>query len=537
MCFSPRKLHKQQEFVMEMKLSTIDFSIVATYTLILIGIAWWVSREKADHQKDTKDYFLAGKALPWWAIGASLIASNISAEQIIGMSGSGYAIGLAIASYEWMAAITLILVGKYLLPIFLKNEIYTMPQYLQQRFDNRIKTTLALFWLVVYVFVNLTAVLWLGGLAIETVAGIDWLYGMIFLALFSLAYSLYGGLKAVAYTDIIQVILLVFGGLLLSYLALNQVSNGAGFLAGFDKLTSELPGHFDMILSSDNPHYASLPGISVLVGGMWIMNISYWGFNQYIIQRALAAKDINEAQKGIAFAAFLKLLMPLIVVLPGIAAVVLYPDLQRPDEAYPTMMNLMPVGIKGLVFAALIAAIVSSLASMTNSISTIFTMDIYKGITSTRSQEHYVKVGRISTVVALIIALFMAEPLLGKFDQAFQYIQEFTGLFTPGITVIFLLGMFWRGATATGALAAAVGSALLSLAFRLWWPELPFMDRIGLVFILCMVLMTVVSLISKTSNSNACADISDINFSTDRSFNISAVVIVVILTAFYATWW
>ena len=306
-----------------MKLQPLDIAIFFTYVVGLLVLALWISREEKGASKNTEDYFLASKALPWWAIGASLIASNISAEQIIGMSGSGYAIGLAIASYEWMAAITLIIVGKYMLPIFLKNEIFTMPQYLEQRFDSKVKTVLALFWLAVYVFVNLTAVLWLGGLAIETVAGVDWMYGMIFLALFSVAYSLYGGLKAVAYTDILQVVLLVFGGLFLSYLALDAVADGDGIIAGFGVLTEQLPNHFDMILSPDSPHYMSLPGLSVLIGGLWIMNISYWGFNQYIIQRALAAKNLKEAQKGIAFAAYLKLLMPVIVVLPGIAAVVL----------------------------------------------------------------------------------------------------------------------------------------------------------------------------------------------------------------------
>ena len=518
-------------------LHTLDISIFIFYVTGLLFLALWISRNEKNHERNTEDYFLASKALPWWAIGASLIASNISAEQIIGMSGSGYAIGLGIASYEWMAAITLILVGKYLLPIFLKNEIYTMPQYLEQRFDNRVKTTLALFWLAVYVFVNLTAVLWLGGLAIETVAGIDWMFGMIFLAVFSIAYSLYGGLKAVAYTDILQVVLLVFGGLLLSYLALEEISDGAGLLTGFGMLTDKLPGHFDMILSPDNANYINLPGISVLIGGLWVMNISYWGFNQYIIQRALAAKNIQEAQKGIAFAAYLKLLMPLIVVLPGIAAVILYPDLKAADQAYPSMMSLMPTGIKGLVFAALVAAIVSSLASMTNSISTIFTMDIYSQLKPGKSENHYVFIGRMATLASLCIALFTAEPLLGKFDQAFQYIQEFTGVFTPGIVVIFLTGMFWKKTTAKGALAAAIGSAIFSFGLKATWPELPFMNRIGLVFILCLLLSIAVSLLTKASCTDNSVDLDDISFSTHSVFNISALGVVIILIALYTTWW
>ncbi|OKY25198.1 sodium/sugar symporter [Thalassotalea sp. PP2-459] len=520
-----------------MKLEMLDVSVFIAYVIGLLIIALWISKEEKQEGKNTEDYFLAGKALPWWAIGASLIASNISAEQIIGMSGSGYAIGLAIASYEWMAAITLIIVGKYLLPIFLKNKIFTMPQYLEQRFDTNVKTTLALFWLAVYIFVNLTAVLWLGGLAIETVAGVDWMFGMIFLAVFSIAYSLYGGLKAVAYTDILQVVLLVFGGLLLSYLALNAVSDGQGVIAGFSILTEQMPSHFDMILSADNEHYMSLPGISVLVGGLWVMNFSYWGFNQYIIQRALAAKNINEAQKGIAFAAFLKLLMPIIVVLPGIAAVVLYPQLTSPDLAYPSMMALMPVGLKGLVFAALVAAIVSSLASMTNSISTIFTMDIYAKIVPEKSQRHYVQIGRMSALIALAIALVVAQPLLGEFDQAFQYIQEFTGFFTPGIVVIFMLGMFWRNANSKGALAAAIGSAVFSLIFKILWPGLPFMDRVGLVFVLCLFSCVVVSLLTTEKQKNTCVNIQEVSFDTKTTFNISAVMIIVILIILYATWW
>ncbi|WP_448565303.1 sodium/sugar symporter [Thalassotalea ganghwensis] len=519
------------------KLGNLDTGVFIVYVIGLLILALWISKSEKSEGANTEDYFLASKALPWWAIGASLIASNISAEQIIGMSGSGYALGLAIASYEWMAAITLILVGKYMLPIFLKNQIFTMPQYLEQRFDNRVKTTLALFWLAVYIFVNLTAVLWLGGLAIETVAGVDWMFGMIFLAVFSIAYSLYGGLKAVAYTDILQVVLLVFGGLFLSYLALDAVSGGRGILAGFGVLTDQMPGHFDMILSEDNEHYMSLPGISVLIGGMWIMNFSYWGFNQYIIQRALAAKDIKEAQKGIAFAAYLKLLMPVIVVLPGIAAVILYPNLSAPDQAYPSMMALMPAGIKGLVFAALVAAIVSSLASMTNSISTIFTMDIYSKFKPNETQRHYVHIGRIAALVSLSIALFVAEPLLGKFDQAFQYIQEFTGFFTPGIVVIFILGMFWKRATSAGALAAALGSAGFSIVLKFYWPELPFMDRVGLVFLLCLAVCYVVSMLGKPSTNDSSVSLSEISFETEKPFNIAALGVVVILIALYATWW
>ncbi|MDC3359448.1 sodium/sugar symporter, partial [Pseudomonadales bacterium] len=481
---------------------------------------------------------LAGKSLPWWAIGASLIAANISAEQIIGMSGSGYAIGLAIASYEWMAAITLILVGKYLLPIFLERGIYTMPQFLEQRYDHRVRLVMAFFWLGVYIFVNLTSVLWLGALALNTVAGLDIVQGMVLLGLFAVGYSLYGGLKAVAFTDIIQVVLLVLGGLMIAWIMLDKVSDGSGVLAGFQILTERAPEKFDMILSRDNPNYASLPGLSVLLGGMWIMNISYWGFNQYIIQRALAAKNIQEAQKGIAFAAFLKLLMPVIVVLPGIAIFVLNPTLPTPDHAYPEAMAMLPSGIKGLVFAALLAAIVSSLASMTNSISTIFTMDIYASFSSKKDENgNRVMVGRVVAVAAMLLAMICAKPLLGNFDQAFQYIQEFTGFFTPGIVVIFLLGMFWKKTTSSGALAAAIGSAVLSFAFKMLWPELPFIDRVGLVFLLCVAIAVSFSVLAGNRNQDGAVSLRDIQFATTNGFNFSAVLVALILAALYATWW
>ena len=518
-------------------LSTIDLTIVAVYAVGLFALAQWVSREPTGQEKSAQDYFLAGKALPWWAIGASLIAANISAEQIIGMSGSGYAIGLAIASYEWMAAFTLLLVGKFLLPIFLKTGIYTMPQFLAQRYDDRVKTVMALFWLGVYTLVNLTSILWLGALAINTVAGIDLTMGLVALGVFAVAYSLYGGLRAVALTDIIQVILLVMGGLMISWILLDQVGNGTGVLGGFNALTEQAPDKFHMILKEGHPHYMSLPGLSVLIGGMWVMNISYWGFNQYIIQRALAAKSVDEAQKGIAFAAFLKLLMPVIVVLPGIAMFVLAPDLSAPDKAYPSAMNLLPVGIKGLVFAALLAAIVSSLASMCNSISTIFTVDVAPSLgMESDGGVRSVTLGRIVAIVAMGIAMVAAKPLLGNFEQAFQYIQEFTGFFTPGIVAIFMLGLFWARTTATAALIAAIASAALSLYFKLAWPELPFMDRVGLVFLLCVAIGVMWSLARPQSQAGF-VDPAGVSFSTTQGFNVSAVLVTLILVFFYTVWW
>lgn len=519
-----------------MSLTPLDAGIVLAYLAGIFVLAQLVSREKAGHAKSAQDYFLAGRALPWWAIGASLIAANISAEQIIGMSGSGYAIGLAIASYEWMAAATLLIVAKYFLPIFLRNGITTMPQFLEERYGTRIRTLMAVFWLGLYVFVNLTAVLWLGSLAIAQVAGVDQMLALVALAAFALTYQIYGGLKAVALTDIVQVTLLVLGGLLITGITLAQIGDGS-IAAGFGRLWAERPEKFEMILSPDNPFYKDLPGLSVLIGGMWIMNISYWGFNQYIIQRALAAKDLPEAQKGLVFAAFLKLLMPVIVVLPGIAAVLLAPDLARPDAAYPTMMALLPAGVLGLVFAALIAAIVSSLASMANSVSTIFTLDFYAKRGREHDQKHIVRVGRITAAVAMLLAVLTARPLLGSFDQAFQYIQEYTGFFTPGIVAIFVLGLFWKRANEAGALAAAAGSFVLSIALKLGWPSLPFMDRVGLVFLLAVALAVVVSLATKGGGERDRIRSDDVSYRTTPSFNVAGAAVVAILVALYAVFW
>lgn len=520
-----------------MQLSVLDTSIVLVYLAAVFVLAQWVSREKAGHAKDAKDYFLASKSLPWWAVGASLIAANISAEQIIGMSGSGYAIGLAIASYEWMAALTLLIVGKWFLPIFLRNGIYTMPQFLEQRYGTRIRTLMAVFWLGLYVFVNVTSILWLGAIAVSQVTGMDQMLAVVLIGVFALLYQLYGGLKAVALTDIVQVSLLVLGGLLVTGLTLSQLGEGAGIMAGFQRLWEAHPGHFEMILSKDNPFYKDLPGISVLVGGLWIMNISYWGFNQYIIQRALAAKDIGEAQKGVLFAAFLKLLMPVIVVVPGIAAVMLAPGLDAPDQAYPTMMRLLPTGILGLVFAALVAAIVASLASKINSVATIFTLDFYAQRKGPHAEATLVRVGRIAAAVTVLLGILAAKPLLGSFDQAFQYIQEYTGFFTPGIVVIFLLGLFWKRANEAGALAAAVGSFVLSVVLKLAWPSLPFIDRVGLVFLLALLLAVGVSLATPAAPGKDVVRTDDVQYATRTSFNVGAIAVVAILVALYTLFW
>ena len=473
-------------------------------------MGYFVSREKKGHVKDSNDYFLASKALPWWAVGASLIASNISAEQFIGMSGSGFALGLAISTYEWMAAATLIIVAIFFLPIYLKEGISTMPQFLLKRYDSRVRTVMAVFWLLVYVFVNLTSVLYLGALSLETILGVPMIYGIAGLAVFAMLYSIYGGLKAVAWTDVVQVFFLVLGGLATTYLALSIVGSGDVF-AGIATLFREAPSHFNMIINEGEmmipdgaggvrDAYMDLPGISVLIGGMWVINLSYWGFNQYITQRALAAKSLNEAQKGMVFAGFLKLLMPLIVVIPGIAALVIVNQgvdpsfaesmtdpvsgIIKSDRAYPTLLQLLPSGLKGLAFAALTAAIVSSLASMANSTSTIFTLDIYKNFfDQNASEKKQVRVGRITAVVAFIVAAIVA-PALRELDQAFQYIQEYTGFVSPGVFAIFMFGFFWKKTTSNAALTAAALTIPLSAAFKFLTPTLPFIDRMGLVFLI-----------------------------------------------------
>ncbi len=433
---------------MNTSFETLDYAVFGIYAIVILGIGLWVSRDKKGETKSAEDYFLASKSLPWWAIGASLIAANISAEQFIGMSGSGFAVGLAIATYEWMAALTLIIVGKFFLPIFIKKGLYTIPEFVEKRFSSQLKTILAVFWIGLYVFVNLASVMYLGGLALQTILGIDMLTGVIGLAAFAAAYSLYGGLSAVAWTDIIQVVVLILGGLVTTYLALDTVSGGQGFIEGLTTIYHAVPEKFDMILDRSNPEFMNLPGIGVLIGGMWVANLYYWGFNQYIIQRTLAAKSLEESQKGILFAAGLKMIIPIIVVIPGIAAYVIVndptllaslgeagvnniPSSGAADKAYPWLMQFLPTGLKGIAIAALAAAIVSSLASMLNSTATIFTMDIYKQlINKNANDKKTVNVGRISALVALIIATIMA-PLLGGIDQAFQFIQEYTGVVSP----------------------------------------------------------------------------------------------------------
>ncbi|MDX1828959.1 MAG: sodium/sugar symporter [Lutibacter sp.] len=541
-----------------------DYFIFIAYAVLILGVGLWVSRDKKGHQKNAEDYFLASKSLPWWAIGTSLIAANISAEQFIGMSGSGFALGLAIASYEWMAAMTLIIVGKYFLPIFIEKGLYTIPEFVEKRFSTNLKTILAVFWIGLYVFVNLTSVLYLGSLALETIVGIPMIYGVIGLALFAAAYSLYGGLSAVAWTDVIQVVFLVLGGLVTSYLALNEVSQGAGVIEGFKVIYHEAPGHFAMILDKSNPYYKMLPGVGVLIGGMWVANLYYWGFNQYIIQRTLAAKSLKEAQKGILLAAFLKLIIPLIVVVPGIAAYVMVndpnilaglgvegmhnlPSLEHADKAYPWLLQFLPVGLKGVAFAALAAAIVSSLASMLNSTSTIFTMDIYKQyINKNAGDKATVNVGRISAAIALIIAGLIA-PMLSGLDQAFQYIQEYTGMVSPGILAVFMLGLFWKKTTNKAAIIGALTSIPIAMYFKIapngWstnpiFVNVPFMDQMGYTVVFTMIVIIIVSLLqNKGKDDEKGIPITKNFFKTTPTFNIGAFAVMLILVALYSIFW
>ena len=480
------------------------------------------------------------------------------------MSGSGFASGLAIASYEWMAAITLIIVGKYFLPIFIEKGIYTIPEFVEKRYSTNLKTILAVFWIALYVFVNLTTVLYLGSLALETIMGIPMVYGVIGLALFAAAYSLYGGLSAVAWTDVIQVVFLILGGLATTYIALNTVSNGEGVVQGLKTVYDAVPERFAMILDTSNPEYKNLPGLGVLVGGMWVANLYYWGFNQYIIQRTLAAKSLAEAQKGIILAAFLKLVIPLVVVIPGIAAYVMIhdpeimgrlgeaglknlPSVEQADKAYPWLLQFLPVGLKGVAFAALAAAIVSSLASMLNSTSTIFTMDIYRQyINKNASDKTTVNVGRISAAVALIIASIMA-PLLGGIDQAFQFIQEYTGVVSPGILAIFLLGLFWKKTTNKGAIIGALVSIPIAMYFKVapkgwststFFMDVPFMDQMGYTCILTMLVIVLVSLNeNKGVDDSKAIPISRNMFKTKPKFNIGAFAIMIILVVLYSLFW
>lgn len=500
-----------------MEFATMDLVVFAGYIIAMMGFGIWIANR--DKAKTSQDYFLASKALPWWAVGGSLIASNISTEQIMGMNGSGFEIGMAIASYELMAAITLIIVAKFFLPVFIKEGISTMPQFLERRYNKSVRSIMSVFWVALFVFINITSVLYLGGLAIQSLLGIKLIYGILGLVIYSASFSIFGGLKAVVWTDVIQVVVLVLGGTLASYFVVAAVGDGS-FFAGVSTLFEKTPERFNMIFSPTDTYveqltgevksaYSLLPGFAVLFGGMWIANIYYWGNNQYIIQRALAAKSLGEAQRGVAFAAFLKLFMPMIVVLPGIAAFILNADIEKADEAFPWVLNnYVSTGFKGLTFAALVAAIGSSISSMVNSASTIFTLDIYhQHFNKEASEATLVRVGKIAAAVALIIGA-MLGPLLGNLGQVVQFIQEYTGFISPGVVVVFIFGMFWKRATPNAGLAVVIASIPLSIAFKALYPDLPFVDRIAVTFLICVFLMIGISLYENKTSKEVVTDTS-----------------------------
>jgi SSS family solute:Na+ symporter len=554
-------------------LQNSDYIVFLIYFVIVASYGYWVYRKKKKASTSAShDYFLAEGSLTWWAIGASLIASNISAEQFIGMSGSGFKMGLAISTYEWMAAATLMIVAIFFIPVYLKNKIYTMPQFLSQRYNGTVAMIMAVFWLLLYVIVNLTSILYLGALAINSISGIDITLCMYVMGVFAIIITL-GGMKVIGYTDVIQVFFLILGGLVTTYLALNLVSKEygtTGTINGFNLMMTHADDHFHMIFKKDNPNYLDLPGLTVLIGGMWIVNLNYWGCNQYITQRALGA-DLPTARKGILFAAFLKLLMPVIVVLPGIAAFVLnqkgyfnnneLTDATGAvvgDKAYPSLLNLLPGGLKGLSFAALTAAIVASLAGKANSISTIFTLDIYKKkIAPDASEKKMVWVGKVVVVISMLIAILIA-PYLGIEKGGFKYIQEFTGFVSPGIFAMFILGFFWKKTTSNAALFATIGGFAFSIILK-FLPKfvdlaflapmgfagkedgvyiIPFLDRMGFVFILCIVGMWIISMIeNKRGVKTNGLEVDRKMFKMNPGFAVGALIVCGLLAALYTLFW
>lgn len=554
-----------------------DYIVFLVYFIVVAGYGLYIYYKKKSATVDSKDYFLAEGSLTWWAIGASLIASNISAEQFIGMSGSGFKMGLAIAAYEWMAAITLIVVAVFFMPVYLKNKIFTMPQFLNQRYNSTVAMIMAIFWLMLYIVVNLMSILYLGAVAISGISGLDITLCIVLLAAFAIVITL-GGMKVIGYTDVIQVFVLVLGGLVATYLALDIISDGQGVLKGFTNLQSGASEHFHLIFKTDNPNYMDLPGISVLIGGLWIANLSYWGCNQYITQRALGA-SLPTARNGLLFAAFLKLLMPIIVVIPGIAVYYIIKNdvgainadslltssgAQDPNKAYPALLTLLPVGLKGLSFAALTAAIVASLAGKANSIATIFTLDIYKqAINKDASEKKLVGIGKVAVLVSMLLgtglALVVGDALMGEGKQGFQYIQEYTGFVSPGIFAMFLLGFFWKKTTSNAALFATIGGFVFSVLLKFSHTfmdlsflsginfaipnangvyEIPFMDRMCIVFFLCVIGMYFISVIeNKRKPVTNGLEIDTAMFKTNKSFAIGALLVIALVTILYTVYW
>ncbi|MCU0325338.1 MAG: sodium/sugar symporter [Spirosomaceae bacterium] len=551
---------------MAIGLETLDYIIFLVYFIIVSSYGYWIYKNKGRQSTDSKDFFLAEGSLTWWAIGASIIASNISAEQFIGMSGQAFQLGIAISVYELLGGVSLLIVAVYFLPMYLNNKIFTMPQFLAKRYDGRLATIMAVFWLFLYIFVNLTSIIYLGGLSLEKMTGFSFMSCAIFLTVFAVIITL-GGMKVIGYTDVIQVVCLIFGGLATTYLALdllsNKVGTGSGIFEGLNLIAQKADSHLHMIFKPNQYQvhdgkggfidaYRQLPGIMMfIIGGQWVNNLNYFGCNQYMTQRALGA-DISTARNGVLFAAFMKMLMPIIVVLPGLAAFVIFQEnadtsivngitqngIVKPDNAYPVLLNLLPVGLKGLAFAALTAAIVASLAGKANSISTIYVLDIHrKFFNKNLTEKQTVWTGRVAIIISFIIALIVS-PLLANFGQAFEYIQVYTGYISPGILSIFLLGFFWKKATANGALTAAILSIALSAVIENLYPDFPFLNRMGVVFWICSLVHVTISLIEgKGKDQQNAFEVKKEWFKVDKAFAIGAAVVVAIFTLIYTVFW
>lgn len=540
------------------RLQLLDWLVFFIYFMVIASYGYYIYHRKKTKQLSSTEFFLAEGSLTWWAIGASLIASNISAEHFIGMSGSGFAIGLAISAYEWMAAGTLVLVAVFIIPVYLRNRIFTMPQFLSIRYSDQVSTVMAIFWLLVYVFVNLTSILYLGSLAISAISGISFGWCIFLLALFSLIVTV-GGMKVIGYTDVIQVIVLLAGGLVTTYLALTMLSEqfgmGRNILQALQLVYQKSPEHFQLIFSPGDEHYDELPGLSVLFGGMLVNNLAYWGCNQYIVQRALGT-DLITARKGILFAAFLKLLIPIIAVLPGIAMYVLHQEglfrlemsdngILKPDHAYPTLMNLLPAGLKGVAFAALTAAIVASLAGKANSIATIYSLDIHKKfIAPHTSDKKLVSIGRMAVLISLLLAAWVT-PALRSLSQAYQFIQEYVGFVSPGVLAIFLLGMFWKKTTANAALAGALLTIPLSVVLKflpVWtsgaFPAIPFLNRMLITFLAISFIMVLISILAPSRfEKGQPLQTSLADYRVSGGFLVGSILIFGILAALYTIFW
>lgn len=565
-------------------MNQLDYLVFIGYLVGVSAYGFWVYKRRQKAEQSTTDFFLAEGALTWWAIGASLIASNISAEQFIGMSGSGFTLGMAIAAYEWIAAISLIIVAVFFMPIYLQNKIFTMPQFLKMRYNDTVAVIMTIFWLFLYIIVNLTSILYLGALAISNLlegsASLQMV--IILLAIFATIITI-GGMKVIGYTDVIQVLVLIVGGLATTYLALTLVSEqfglGKNAVEGFKLLMQNAGDHFKMMFPKPGPEatqvdidrYRALPGIAMYtIGGMWVANLNYWGCNQYITQRALGA-NLHTARIGILFAGFLKLLMPVIVMLPGIAAYVMHQQggLQAEmvnaegkvvaDNAYSAILTFLPNGLKGLSMAALTAAIVASLAGKANSISTIFTLDIYKQFIKPDSTErHLVWVGRLAIFAAMLIAIALTwnDTLNIGGEGGFLFIQKYTGFISPGVFAIFLLGMFWKRTTGAAAVVGVLSGFLLSVFFNEFAPEvwgnetflytayptgdgsyeIPFLNCMGLAFWITCALMVLISLTGPSRNPKA-FDVDASMFKVGPTTTALIAGLLIILSAIYVKFW